>query len=105
VEKVVNNLRNLDVTKAHGPDGLHPRLLKDCSEQVEPSLCALFNHSLNRGRVPIEWKGKVLTVTRKSNPLCFYYHLEDTTLAHVRKEKDLGCIVTNHLTWDQYVLT
>ena len=49
-------------------------------------------------------KCKVLTVTRKSNPLCFDYHLGDTTLVHVRKEKDLGCIITNHLTWDQQVL-
>jgi hypothetical protein len=54
VEEVVNNLRNLDVTKAHGPDGIHPRLLKECSEQIGPSLFALFNHSLNCGRVPIE---------------------------------------------------
>ena len=48
-------------------------------------------------------KCKVLTVTRKSNPLCFDYHLGDTTLAHVRKEKDLGCIITNQLNWDQQV--
>ena len=41
---------------------------------------------------------------RKSNPLCFDYHLGNTTLVHVRKEKDLGCIITNHLTWDQQVL-
>ncbi|CAB3983435.1 Hypothetical predicted protein, partial [Paramuricea clavata] len=49
-------------------------------------------------------KCKVLTVTRKSNLLCFDYHLGNTTLVHVRKEKDLGYIITNHLTWDQQVL-
>lgn len=45
-----------------------------------------------------------MTVTRKSNPLSFDYHIGDTTLTHVRKEKDLGCIITSHLTWDQQVL-
>ncbi|CAB4017575.1 Hypothetical predicted protein, partial [Paramuricea clavata] len=65
VEEVVNNLRNLDVTKAHGPDRIHPRLLKECSEQIGPSLCALFNHSLNCGRVPIEWKAANITPVHK----------------------------------------
>ena len=64
-EEVVNNLGNLDVTKAHGPDGIHPRLLKECSEQIGPSLCALFNHSLSCGRVPIEWKAANITPVHK----------------------------------------
>ena len=67
VEEVVNNLLNLDVTKAHGPDGIHPRLLKECSEQIGPSLCALFNHSLNCGRVPIEWKAANITPVHKES--------------------------------------
>ena len=65
VEEVVNNLRSLDVTKTHGPDGIHPRLLKECSEQIGPSLCALFNHSLNCGRVPLEWKAANITPIHK----------------------------------------
>ncbi|CAB4002720.1 Hypothetical predicted protein [Paramuricea clavata] len=65
VEEVVNNLSNLDVTKAHGPDGIHPRLLKECSEQIGQSLCALFNHSPNCGRVPIEWKAANITPVHK----------------------------------------
>ena len=55
--EVKNYLRNLDGNKSHGPDEIHPRLLKkECYEQIGPSLCALFNHSLNCGRVPKEWK-------------------------------------------------
>ena len=42
VEEVVNNLRCLDVTKTCGPDGIHPRLLKECSDEIGPSLCMLF---------------------------------------------------------------
>jgi hypothetical protein len=45
-------------------------------------------------------KCKVLTVTRKLNPVNFDYHLEDKTLAPVRKEKDLGVVITGNLSWD-----
>jgi 16S rRNA U1498 N3-methylase RsmE len=38
-------------------------------------------------------KCKVLTVTRKLNPVNFDYRLEDKTLAPVRKEKDLGVVI------------
>jgi hypothetical protein len=34
----------------------------------------------------------------------FDYHLEDKTLAPVRKEKDLGVVITSNLTWDQQIL-
>ena len=50
-------------------------------------------------------KCKVLTVTRKLNPVNFDYHLEDKTLAPVRKEKDLGVVITSNFTWDQQILT
>ena len=50
-------------------------------------------------------KCKVLTVTRKLNPVNFDYHLEDKTLVPVRKEKDLGVVITSNFTWDQQILT
>ena len=43
-------------------------------------------------------KCKVLTVTRKLNPVNFYYHLKDKILAHVRKEKDLGVMIASNFT-------
>ena len=43
-------LPNLDPSKATGPDGIPARVLKECSEQITPSLCALFNYSLRIGR-------------------------------------------------------
>ena len=50
-------------------------------------------------------KCKVLTVTRKLNPVSFDYHLEDKTLAPVRKEKDFGVVITSNFTWDKQILT
>ncbi|CAB3993580.1 Hypothetical predicted protein [Paramuricea clavata] len=49
-------LNNLDTSKAYGPDGIPPRLLKECSKEISPSLCSLFNKSLATGRVSVGWK-------------------------------------------------
>jgi hypothetical protein len=49
-------------------------------------------------------KCKVLTVTRKLNPVNFDYRLEDKTFSPVRKEKDLGVVITSNLIWDQEIL-
>ena len=49
-------------------------------------------------------KCKVQTVTRKLNPVNFDYHLGDKILAPVKKEKALGIVITNYLTWDHHIL-
>ena len=64
-EEVINYLRNLDDNNSHGPDEIHPRLLKVCCEQIEPSLCALFNRSLDCGQLPTEWKSANITPVYK----------------------------------------
>ena len=64
-KEVINNLRNVDGNKSHGPDEIYPRLLKTCHEQIGPSLCALLNHPLNCGRLPTEWKSAKVTHVHK----------------------------------------
>jgi hypothetical protein len=44
---------NLDHNKAHGPDIIPARLLKETAAR---SLCSLFNKSLRIGVVPDDWK-------------------------------------------------
>jgi hypothetical protein len=59
-------LNNLDTSKAYGPDGIPPCLLKECSKEISPSLCSLFNKSLATGRVPVEWKqANVIPIHKK----------------------------------------
>ena len=65
VEEVRNYLNGLDTSKACGPDGIPARLLKQCSEQIAPSLCAIFNNSLSSGRIPREWKSADKTPIHK----------------------------------------
>ena len=54
--KVLKLLKNLDISKAQGPDELAPRLLKELEEQLAPSLCKLFNLSLSSGTLPDDWQ-------------------------------------------------
>ena len=49
---VMTVLSNLNINKAHGPDGIPARLLTKTSCQIAPSLCAFFNKSLYSGVLP-----------------------------------------------------
>ena len=47
---------DLDITKACGPDEIPARLLKECANEIAPSLCMMFNTSLQTACLPKEWK-------------------------------------------------
>ena len=66
-EDILNFLSNLDVSKSSGPDDIPARLLKECREQIIPSICKLFNLSLNTGCVPSEWKSAHVTPIHKKD--------------------------------------
>ena len=55
-DQVFSVMKNLDVNKAVGLDGLSPFILKHCSQQLAPSLAALFNKSMHLAQVPSQWK-------------------------------------------------
>ena len=64
-EMVKNKLSNLNVNKAAGPDGLHPRVLKELASTLSVPLSILFNTSLSSGEVPSMWKVGVITALHK----------------------------------------
>eukprot|EP00061_Rhincodon_typus_P009797 g33574.t1 len=51
-EKVPVKLIGLKVDKSPGPDGLHPRVLKEIVE----ALVVIFQETQESGRVPEDWK-------------------------------------------------
>ncbi|KAI8479428.1 hypothetical protein Bbelb_428470 [Branchiostoma belcheri] len=53
VEKL---LRNLDPSKASGPDQLSPRILREVATEIAPLLAFLYQISLDKGVVPNDWK-------------------------------------------------
>ncbi len=63
VETILNSL---DTNKATGPNEIPARLLKNTAAIVAPSLCKLFNKSLQHGIVPRDWKlANVVPVYKK----------------------------------------
>jgi hypothetical protein len=54
--RVKETLRTLDASKAAGPDGIQPIVLKKCHDSLNVPLAVLFNKSFEEGTVPKEWK-------------------------------------------------
>ena len=53
---VCEKLKRLKEDKACGPDGIHPKLLKECAEIIAIPLYQIFSRSLESGVVPADWK-------------------------------------------------
>ena len=56
VEMVLKSLKQLDINKATGSDGIPVRLLNETADQISPSLTMLLNKSLRLGIFPGDWK-------------------------------------------------
>ncbi|KAK3100771.1 hypothetical protein FSP39_025088 [Pinctada imbricata] len=53
---VTDVLSNLNISKATGPDTVHPILLRNASRELSPLLTKLFNLSLQTSIFPESWK-------------------------------------------------
>ena len=45
-------LKSLNINKSTGPDGVHPRVLKECAEELAYPLKRLFDRTMREGRIP-----------------------------------------------------
>ena len=50
--EIMDLLKRLQIDKSSGPDGSHPRVLKECATEIVHLLMVLFRSSLRRGRLP-----------------------------------------------------
>ncbi|MCP4461101.1 MAG: reverse transcriptase family protein, partial [Cytophagales bacterium] len=61
-------LSKINPNKAHGPDGIHGKLLKNCAVGLAYPLSVLFTTCYNTGSIPGEWKlGHVVPIFKKGN--------------------------------------
>ncbi len=62
-------LRRLCTSKAAGPDGVCPRLLKACALELGDPLQHIYNLSMRVGRVPVQWKTScIVPVPKRPHP-------------------------------------
>ena len=61
-------LSNINSNKAQGPDGIHGKILKNCTTGLAFPLTKLFKVSYNSGYIPQEWKlANVVPIFKKGD--------------------------------------
>ncbi|KFQ00942.1 RNA-directed DNA polymerase from mobile element jockey, partial [Leptosomus discolor] len=55
-EVVSDLLHHLDAHKSMGPDGLHPRVLKELADVLIKPLSIIYQKSWLTGEVPVDWR-------------------------------------------------
>ena len=61
-------LAKINTNKAHGPDGIHGKLLKNCAVGLAYPLSLLFRTCYNTGSIPEEWKlGHIVPIFKKGS--------------------------------------
>jgi len=61
MEVVMGKLMGLKVDKSPGPDGMHPRVLKEMAREIANALVIIYQNSLDSGVVPADWKSANVT--------------------------------------------
>ncbi|GAB0184565.1 mitochondrial enolase superfamily member 1 [Grus japonensis] len=65
-EIVQDLLLHLDAYKSMGPDGIHPRVLRELADVIARPLQIIFQQSWESGEVPVDWKlANVVPVFKK----------------------------------------
>ena len=100
---VQKRLKNLDASKSKGPDGIHPRLLKETAELISSPLAKIFKKSLKEKAVPSDWKKATGIPLHKKGPKDKAENYRPTSLTSVTSKNLEGVIndaVTKHLTYN-----
>ena len=68
VEGVLKLLKELKQQKAPGPDGITPKILKECADSIAPLLQQIFQKSLDTGVLPEDWqRANISPIFKKGN--------------------------------------
>ena len=60
-DAILKKLSQLDINKSSGPDGIHPRVLKECAKELAAPLADLFQASIDSDYVPDDWKFAIVS--------------------------------------------
>ena len=96
-------LRNLNASKAAGPDNLPSQILKHCASHVAPILTIIFRHSVRTGLLPSDWVAANVTAVYKKGDKHKAENYRPVSLTSVSC-KILEHVVSRHLRdhFDRY---
>ena len=67
-EDVEEKLSKLSGDKCPGPDQFHPRVLRECSQELSLPLYLIFRKTLDSGSLPADWKtARVTPIFKKGS--------------------------------------
>ena len=93
-------LLNVNPNKLPGPDGIHPKVLKELVEILAKPLTIIFNTSIQTGIVPDLWKiGNIIALFKKGDKSeqGNYRPVSLTSVAGKLKEKIVRKVIVNHI--------
>ena len=101
-ERIEKLLKDVNINKAGGPDGIPGIVLKRCSGVLAEPLSIIFKVIYNTGIVPSEWKlSNVVPIFKKGDKKDIKnYRLNDNILDYTDNECDLGVIVNTSYSWN-----
>jgi len=65
IDDVMTILAKMKIAKSPGPDGVHPRILKECSEAISEALYIIFRKSMDTATIPDDWREAKITPIHK----------------------------------------
>ena len=105
-EMVGDLLRSLDVRKSMGPDGMHPRVLKELAEELAEPLSIIYRQSWLSGEVPVDWRLANVTPIykkgRRADP-GNYRPVSLTSVPGKLMEQIILRVITRHLQGKQAI--
>ena len=103
-DEVEHLLRNLDVSKATGPDDVSAMMFKHTATSIAPSVTKLFNLSIKLGQVPTEWKRSVVVPIPKSSDRSSPTNYRPISLLSILSktlERHIHWLISTHLAESQ----
>ncbi|KAK4810744.1 hypothetical protein QYF61_007718 [Mycteria americana] len=105
-EMVSDLLHHLDTHKSMGPDGIHPRVLRELAEVLTKPLSILYQQSWLTGEVPVDWRLANVTPTykkgRKEDP-GNYRPVSLTSVPGKVMEQIILSAITRHIQDNQVI--
>ena len=66
METLTKHLKNLNTSKSMGPDGCHPRVLRETYDIINKPMQNIFDKTFMEGKVPDIWKEANITALYKN---------------------------------------
>uniref|UniRef100_A0A493TCE7 Reverse transcriptase domain-containing protein n=1 Tax=Anas platyrhynchos platyrhynchos TaxID=8840 RepID=A0A493TCE7_ANAPP len=99
-------LQHLDIHKSMGPDGIHPRILRELAEELAKPLIVIYQQSWLSGVVPVDWRlANVMPIYKKGQRADpgNYRPVSLTSVSGKLMEQSTLRVITRHLQSNQVI--